>query len=803
MTQTKVGWRAYVVTQVVNAVDADAQAFIAAAGITNLTQASAINTLVNDLKTYGLWTKMKALYPMVGGSATSHKFNLKDPRDLDAAYRLVFNGGWVHTSTGALPNGTTGWADTKLIPSVNYNVNNNSHVSFYSRTNSSNSGNNEIGCTNTNVTPFVSNVVTTFRSDQSNKTFLYSNTSNGVSFTDTNSLGFYISNRINTQANGYKNGVSKGSNTVSDEPRASISIVIGANNANTGITQYSSKESAFASIGDGLTDSEAANYYTSVQKFQTTLGRQIGSPIVSDTDAQAFINAAGLTDLGQANAVNTLVVDLKAAGVWTKMKALYPFVGGSATSHKFNLKDPRDLDAAFRLVFNGGWVHSSTGAKPNGTTAYADTKLGANLLQTNNHLAFYSRTATLVPAVDMGVYDFLPAGIICQLNIAGNYISGPVGSSANFTTTTIGNGFWLGTKISDTERRVYLNGTNQSLATASYSQTLPSINMYLGARNKGGVAAEIFSNKECAFSSIGDGLSAANVSNLYTAVQKYQTSLGRQIGTPVLAEGQTAGLLDTYSSAAAAYSLRKLRNGYVGNAIRVRRSSDNAEQDIAFNTSGGLDTVSLLAFVGGGNGFVTTWYDQSGNGVNISQSTAANQPQIVNGGSIRLLNNKPSIYFDGSSTYFNSSTQTVLSTGGGGYSIFGTAKPSGTSGSKCLFYIGSATGNNGVGFNLSNTQPRHYWFGNDFDTSQTFSDTNAIYAVSYDGSKRYTAINNVTQSQNATGKNTVSPILMVGKLQGYGQTFIGLQSELIIYNSYKDTSITNIYGSMNSYYSIY
>ena len=79
MTQTKVGWRAYVVTQVVNAVDADAQAFIAAAGITNLTQASAINTLVNDLKTYGLWTKMKALYPMVGGTAASHKFNLKDP----------------------------------------------------------------------------------------------------------------------------------------------------------------------------------------------------------------------------------------------------------------------------------------------------------------------------------------------------------------------------------------------------------------------------------------------------------------------------------------------------------------------------------------------------------------------------------------------------------------------------------------------------------------------------------------------------------------------------------------------------
>jgi hypothetical protein len=83
--QVRVGVRNGVVTQVVNAVDADATAFIAAAGITNLTQAAAISTLVDDLKTYGLWTKMKALYPFVGGSAASHKFNLKDPRDLDAA----------------------------------------------------------------------------------------------------------------------------------------------------------------------------------------------------------------------------------------------------------------------------------------------------------------------------------------------------------------------------------------------------------------------------------------------------------------------------------------------------------------------------------------------------------------------------------------------------------------------------------------------------------------------------------------------------------------------------------------------
>ena len=93
------------------------------------------------------------------------------------------------------------------------------------------------------------------------------------------------------------------------------------------------------------------------------------------------------------------------------------------------------------------------------------------------------------------------------------------------------------------------------------------------------------------------------------------------------------GLLDTYSGAAVGYSLRKLSSTYTGSAIRVRRSSDNAEQDFGF-VSNVLDTASLLAFCGVGNGFVTTWYDQSGNANNSVQSTAVNQCQIVSSGAM-------------------------------------------------------------------------------------------------------------------------------------------------------------------------
>lgn len=87
------------------------------------------------------------------------------------------------------------------------------------------------------------------------------------------------------------------------------------------------------------------------------------------------------------------------------------------------------------------------------------------------------------------------------------------------------------------------------------------------------------------------------------------------------------GLLDDYPNAAAAYSLRLLRTAYTGDAIEVRRASDNATQDIGF-VNNELDVTSLESFCSGTDGFVTTWYDQSGNGRNVINSTASTQPKI-------------------------------------------------------------------------------------------------------------------------------------------------------------------------------
>ncbi len=118
------------------------------------------------------------------------------------------------------------------------------------------------------------------------------------------------------------------------------------------------------------------------------------------------------------------------------------------------------------------------------------------------------------------------------------------------------------------------------------------------------------------------------------------------------------GLLDTYPGAAVAYSLRKLRNGYTGACVRVRRSSDNAESDINFTGAGYIDTAALLSFCGSSNGFVTIWYDQSVNANNATQTNAIDQNKIVNLGSLYTLGTKSSIYFENG--FYNISNINIL-----------------------------------------------------------------------------------------------------------------------------------------------
>ncbi len=253
-------------------VDADAQAFITAATITDATQQSAINTLVTGLKTDGIWTKMKAIYPFVGGTATSHKFNLKDPRDLNAAFRLTFSGGWTHGANGATPNGTNGFADTKFNPTTQALSTSSQHLSYYSRTNI-NENAVEIGALSSSNNNFLGIYVSSTLGTRSSlaSSARYNNT--GV-LIDTR--GFFIASRINTTSvKVFANNTIQGTQSISSTGNDNFNMYLGTYGIVSGQTLWSSKQVALASIGDGLTDTEASNFYTRVQAFQTTLNRQV------------------------------------------------------------------------------------------------------------------------------------------------------------------------------------------------------------------------------------------------------------------------------------------------------------------------------------------------------------------------------------------------------------------------------------------------------------------------------------------------------------------------------------------------
>jgi hypothetical protein len=246
-----------------------------------------------------------------------------------------------------------------------------------------------------------------------------------------------------------------------------------------------------------------------------------------DADAQAFITAAAITDATQQIAINTLVVDLKGYGIWTKMKALYPFVGGTSSTHKFNLKNPLDTDAAFRLVFNGGVTHNSNGVKGNGTNGYANTFLNEqSILSLNSkNISLYVRNnVTTSNVTQMGVFISAASRFILNFANSLNYSSlggGQVVHSLNYPVK----GFVCMSRTNSSNFKYYQN--NDAPVTKTSSSATNNGNFFILALNNGSPSQYCPDN--LAFASIGDGLTDAEAGNFYTAVQAYQTTLSRQV----------------------------------------------------------------------------------------------------------------------------------------------------------------------------------------------------------------------------------------------------------------------------------
>ena len=268
-------------------------------------------------------------------------------------------------------------------------------------------------------------------------------------------------------------------------------------------------------------------------------------------------------------------------------------------------------------------------------------------------------------------------------------------------------------------------------------------------------------------------------------------------------------LLDAYPGAAAAYSLRKLSSTYNGSAIRVRRSSDNAETDIGF-VNNELDTASLLSFCGAGNGFVTTWYDQSGNAINATQATSASQPQIVNLGVINLQGTKPAILFDGSTNSLFFSPLLTVSTLSN-FSIFRNTKggPVGR-----IWSLAASTGNDYANSSLSATLYVGSTFiecirNNNVVNSTITISTYACITTIFDGTNKKIKGNTASFTSNASTGNFGATIGCIGYNAGTSgalspqDRFGGNMLEQIYYYSDQTSNNTAIESNINSYYTIY
>ena len=241
-----------------------------------------------------------------------------------------------------------------------------------------------------------------------------------------------------------------------------------------------------------------------------------------DADAQRFIDSAGITDVTQKDAICYLVDALKDSSIWDRFWAIYPVVGGTATTHKWNLINPTNSNAAYRLTFSGGWTHSSTGILPNGTNANANTNFNTNSKVSyidSMHISFYSGTNNTIESTDMAdglfseIFTYSGGRTYASMNC----------SEQNVVASSATNGLYICSRIASGSFNLYIKNVKTNKATASSSTS--GTNIYLSSYG----ASNYWSSRELRFATIGKGLNDADARKLYNIIQAYQTLLSRQI----------------------------------------------------------------------------------------------------------------------------------------------------------------------------------------------------------------------------------------------------------------------------------
>jgi hypothetical protein len=307
-----------------------------------------------------------------------------------------------------------------------------------------------------------------------------------------------------------------------------------------------------------------------------------------------------------------------------------------------------------------------------------------------------------------------------------------------------------------------------------------------------------------------------NANGLYNGLEGYivpgaNSGMGNGVANGLVGEvGKSKpGILDFYPGANFSYSLRKLRINYNGPAIRVRRSSDNAELDIGFDTDGNLDEVTLSGFIERSNGFVSIWYNQSTPLVNdMVQVTTANQPRIATSGVINKQNNKPAINFVGNNLMILTDVN-LLQTGpltvsaiigshitNGSQDFFGTRVTFNSGGWSWVFRVGPVY--RFIAITVGGTEAaistpalsQHHMFGT--ITGLASSSTFRLWLNNF----------NVVTGGQTINPGPVSFALGYGGASGQGY-LQGNFYEFVAYTSDRSDVVTGFRENVNSYYKIY
>jgi hypothetical protein len=285
---------------------------------------------------------------------------------------------------------------------------------------------------------------------------------------------------------------------------------------------------------DGLTINK--NYNAIASRF--SLPKRV--PLITDADAFNFIETAGIVDETQQVAINSLVLGLKSTNLWTKMQALYPFVGGNATSHKYNLKDPRNINSAFRILFNGAVTHNNSGVSAS-LAGYGETNFipSASFADISSSIHIAIQISTRPVNIDTSFLNFMGDQLpkdYAQPGLTIGYGNGSLrsdayayagGGSSNYASGGTLDGLHVATKTSAvgmTAYRVRASGTNSAtggstfVKTSANTDTIRLFGAYLNNLS-GGVLYQ--------YASIGTGLSATDVSSLYSLITAFNNTLGR------------------------------------------------------------------------------------------------------------------------------------------------------------------------------------------------------------------------------------------------------------------------------------